>query len=80
LIETTRFAAAQKRFGSDPARSARENQIVAARDRLFEPFVTAGKQDGVGLGLALSRQTVLNQSGDIGLSRPAVLVLSSAFR
>ena len=35
------------------------------RDRLFEPFVTAGKQDGVGLGLALSRQTILNHGGDI---------------
>jgi signal transduction histidine kinase len=35
------------------------------RDRLFEPFVTAGKQDGLGLGLALSRQTVLNHGGDI---------------
>jgi signal transduction histidine kinase len=35
------------------------------RDRLFEPFVTAGKQDGLGLGLALSRQTVLHHGGDI---------------
>jgi signal transduction histidine kinase len=35
------------------------------RDRLFEPFVTAGKQEGLGLGLALSRQTVLNHGGDI---------------
>jgi len=35
------------------------------RDRLFEPFVTAGKHDGLGLGLALSRQTVLNHGGDI---------------
>jgi signal transduction histidine kinase len=37
----------------------------AIRDRLFEPFVTAGKQDGLGLGLALSRHTVLNHGGDI---------------
>ena len=35
------------------------------RDRLFQPFVTAGKQDGLGLGLALSRQAVLNHGGDI---------------
>jgi signal transduction histidine kinase len=35
------------------------------RDRLFEPFVTAGKAGGLGLGLALSRQTVLDHGGDI---------------
>jgi signal transduction histidine kinase len=35
------------------------------RDRLFEPFVTAGKRDGLGLGLALSRQTLLSHGGDI---------------
>jgi signal transduction histidine kinase len=35
------------------------------RDRLFEPFVTAGKPGGLGLGLALSRQTILNHGGDI---------------
>jgi signal transduction histidine kinase len=35
------------------------------RDRLFQPFATAGKQHGLGLGLAVSRQTVLNHGGDI---------------
>jgi hypothetical protein len=37
------------------------------RDRLFEPFTTAGKQDGLGLGLALARQTVRNRGDDLWL-------------
>jgi len=35
------------------------------RDSLFEPFVSAGKKNGLGLGLALSRQTVLDHGGDM---------------
>jgi signal transduction histidine kinase len=35
------------------------------RDRLFEPFVTSGKPDGLGLGLALARQTLRRRGGDI---------------
>ncbi|HWB85568.1 MAG TPA: ATP-binding protein [Bryobacteraceae bacterium] len=35
------------------------------RAKLFQPFVTAGKRNGLGLGLALSRQTVLDQGGDM---------------
>jgi signal transduction histidine kinase len=38
---------------------------LGIRDRLFQPFVTAGKDHGLGLGLALSRQTVLDHGGDI---------------
>jgi len=33
--------------------------------QLFEPFVTAGKKNGVGLGLALSRETVVSHGGDL---------------
>jgi signal transduction histidine kinase len=38
---------------------------IGIRDRLFEPFVTAGKDHGLGLGLALSRQTVLDHGGEM---------------
>ena len=37
------------------------------RGRIFQPFVTEGKKSGLGLGLALSRQTVLNHGGDLWL-------------
>jgi signal transduction histidine kinase len=37
------------------------------RKRLFEPFVSFGKKNGVGLGLALSRQTVLDHGGELWL-------------
>ena len=33
--------------------------------RLFEPFVTAGKKNGIGLGLALSRKTVVDHGGEM---------------
>jgi signal transduction histidine kinase len=35
------------------------------RAHLFQPFVSAGKRNGLGLGLALSRQTVLDHGGDM---------------
>ncbi len=38
---------------------------AALQGRLFQPFVTAGKKSGLGLGLALSRQTLLDHGGDI---------------
>lgn len=34
------------------------------RERLFQPFVSSGR-NGLGLGLALSRQTVLDHGGDL---------------
>jgi signal transduction histidine kinase len=34
------------------------------RERLFQPFVS-GKKNGLGLGLALSRQTILDHGGDL---------------
>jgi signal transduction histidine kinase len=42
------------------------------RDNLFEPFVSAGKKSGLGLGLALARQTVLDHGGDMWAESGAV--------
>jgi signal transduction histidine kinase len=41
------------------------------RDKLFEPFATSGKKDGMGLGLALSRQTIVDHGGDMWLEPAA---------
>jgi signal transduction histidine kinase len=35
------------------------------RSTLFQPFVSAGKRNGLGLGLALTRQTLLEHGGDL---------------
>ena len=35
------------------------------QDRLFEPFVSARKKDGLGLGLATSLRTVRDHGGEI---------------
>lgn len=42
---------------------------------LFQPFATFGKKNGLGLGLALSRQTVVENGGDLWAERD---VLSGA--
>jgi len=38
-----------------------------AKVALFQPFVSVGKKNGLGLGLALSRQTLLDHGGDLWL-------------
>jgi len=37
--------------------------------RLFQPFASAGKKNGLGLGLALSRQTILEHNGELWADR-----------
>jgi signal transduction histidine kinase len=41
------------------------------RSQLFQPFATFGKKNGSGLGLALSRQAVLDHGGDIWVDEKA---------
>jgi len=43
----------------------------AIRDRLFEPFVTAGKKGGTGLGLAIAQTVIEAHSGSISCSSRA---------
>lgn len=40
---------------------------ASVRSNLFQPFVTAGKRTGLGLGLPLARQTMLDLGGDLQL-------------
>ena len=42
------------------------------RDRLFQPFATAGKASGMGLGLAFSRQSVIDHGGEMWVERSSV--------
>jgi signal transduction histidine kinase len=41
------------------------------RDSLFQPFVSFGKANGLGLGLSFSRQTLLDHGGDLFLDPTA---------
>jgi signal transduction histidine kinase len=58
------------------ARSDQRSVLIRVRDtgpgitpeirgRLFQPFATTGKASGIGLGLAFSRQVVINHGGKI---------------
>jgi signal transduction histidine kinase len=55
---------------------------VAIRESLFEPFVSAGKQNGTGLGLTLAQCVAEEHGGSVQLasSRPGetVFILSIA--
>jgi signal transduction histidine kinase len=42
------------------------------REVLFQPFTTSGKKNGLGLGLALSRESVQAHGGELWLDRDFV--------
>jgi signal transduction histidine kinase len=58
-------AAAENGFVVADVRDTGPGIAPEIRDSLFEPFVSAGKKSGLGLGLALARQTVLDHGGDM---------------
>ena len=46
--------------------------VPEIRSQLFQPFVTAGKRNGLGLGLAFTRQAVLEYGGDLWASHAPI--------
>ncbi len=50
------------------------------RSRLFQPFVSAGKRNGLGLGLALTRQAILEHGGDLWVESAEVRGACFRFR
>jgi signal transduction histidine kinase len=50
------------------------------RSKLFQPFVSAGKRNGLGLGLALSRQAVLDHGGEMWVNSEAGQGAKFSFR
>lgn len=39
----------------------------AVRDRLFEPFVSYGKENGTGMGLTVVQKTLQDHGGDVAV-------------
>jgi signal transduction histidine kinase len=60
-------AAAEPRWVLVEVRDTGPGIAPEIRGQLFQPFVSAGKRNGLGLGLALTRQTVMDHGGDLWL-------------
>jgi signal transduction histidine kinase len=45
---------------------------VAVRDRLFEPFVSHGKENGTGMGLTVVQKILQDHGGDVAVEQTSV--------
>lgn len=61
-------AASQERSAVVKVRDTGPGVRPDVREKLFQPFVSAGKKNGLGLGLAAAHQTVTEHGGRIWLS------------
>jgi signal transduction histidine kinase len=41
----------------------------SVRDKLFEPFVSSGKENGTGLGLTVVQKIIQDHGGDVGVEK-----------
>jgi signal transduction histidine kinase len=60
-------ALAQEEMAVVKVRDSGPGVAPEIRDRVFEPFVTAGKSNGWGLGLASARQVIVGHGGEMWL-------------
>jgi signal transduction histidine kinase len=44
----------------------------AVRDRLFEPFVSYGKENGTGMGLTVVQKILQDHGGDVAVEKTSV--------
>ncbi len=63
---SVRISASRRgRFRGGYVEDTGPESLPRSAPNLFQPFVTAGKRNGLGLGLALTRQTVIEHGGDM---------------